>query len=195
MLLKRAICTALLALLPVSLLAACTSSQATPSASTPTALTGSAPTRASAEPTCQTSQLILAYDASRALVANRADQFSFQNTSSSMCTLFGYPHIQILNADHQPISTHATPVTSAYLFESALKLVSLEPGARSYFVVEWVAGLCIHPPLGDFLQVTPPGNKSILTTSASAGVDGGVDTCQGNVVVSPVTSANLFSST
>lgn len=189
MFLKPPLYRAPLTLLLVSLLTACT----TQSTLTPTLVRASTPTTARTEPTCQTSQLTLAYDRSDGLVSNRADQFSLQNTSTSTCTLFGYPHIQMLLADHHPTPTHATQATSAYLFGTALKVVSLQAGAKSYFIVEWVAGTCVHyaSTAGESLQVTPPGDTGILTTSARAGADGGIDAC-GNIVVSPVSAVSVL---
>ena len=175
----------LLTLLLVSLLTACS----TPSTVTPPPVRQSPPPTTWTGPTCQTSQLTLAYDRSDVGLGNRADQFSLQNTSTSTCTLFGYPHIQMLLADRHPTPTHATQVTSGYLFQTTLKVVSLQAGAKSYFIVEWVSGMCVHyvSTAGKFLQVTPPGDTGILTTSASAGADGGIDAC-GNIEVSPVSA-------
>jgi hypothetical protein len=179
----------LLTLLLVSLLTACT----TQTTVTPPPVRESPPTTARTVPTCQTSQLTLAYDGSDGLVANRADQFSLQNTSTSTCTLFGYPHIQMLLADGHPTPTHATQSTSAYLFQAALKVVSLQAGAKSYFIVEWVAGTCDQyaSTAGEFLQVIPPGNTGILTTSARAGADGGLDAC-GDILVSPISAMSIL---
>jgi len=178
-----------LTLLLVSLLTACTTQSTLP----PTPVRESTPTMARTGLTCQTSQLTLAYDRSDELVSNRADQFSLQNTSTSTCTLFGYPHIQMLLADRHPTLTHATQATSAYLFSTALKVVSLPAGAKSYFIVEWVAGTCVHyaSTAGAFVQVTPPGDTGILTTSALAGADGGIDAC-GKIVVSPVAVVSVL---
>jgi hypothetical protein len=193
MFLKHAMCAALLALLSLSFLAACTTSQATSLVSAPTALAGGkAPTMAQAASICQTSQLTLTYDSSQAAVGNRADQFRFQNISHSMCTLFGYPHIQVLSADYQLSSTQAAQETSGYLYAPVtLKVVSLAPGAKAYFVVEWAVGACEPNSIDTLLQVTSPGDSNALTTSASDSPDGGIDACQGYVnalSVSPVTS-------
>jgi hypothetical protein len=181
--------SASLTLLLFSLLTACTTQSTVP----PTPAKQSTPTTARTIPTCQTSQLTLAFDRSDALVANRADQFSLQNISTSTCTLFGYPHIQMLLADRHPTPTHTMQATSAYLFQTALKVVSLQAGAKSYFIVEWVAGTCVQyaSTAGAFVQVTRPGDTGILTTSARAGADGGIDACS-NIVVSPVSAMNVL---
>ena len=178
-----------LILLLFSLLTAC-SAQST---ITPTPAIASTPTTARIVPTCKTSQLTLAFDRSDALVANRADQFYLQNTSTSTCTLFGYPRIQMLLADRHPTPTHSSQATSAYLFQTALKHVSLQAAAKSYFIIEWVAGTCAQyaSTAGAFVQVTPPGVTGILTTSARAGADGGIDACS-NIVISPVSAMNVL---
>ncbi len=189
MFLKLPLRRAPLTLLLVGLLTACTTQSTLPL----TPMRESTPTTAQTGPTCQTSQLTLAYDRSDGLVANRADQFSLQNTSTSMCTLFGYPHVQMLLADGHPTPTHVTQATSAYLFRAALKVVSLQAGAKAYFVVEWVAGTCADyaSTAGMFLQVTPPGGTGTLTTSTRAGIDGGIDAC-GKIVVSPISEVSVL---
>jgi Protein of unknown function (DUF4232) len=183
------LCRVVLTLLLVSLLTACTTTSTTP----PTTVRQSDPTTVRRGHTCQTSQLTLAYDRSDALVANRADQFTLQNTSTSTCTLFGYPHIQMLLADRHSTPTYATHATSAYLFQTTLKVVALQAGSKSYFSIEWVAGTCVQyaSTAGAFLQVTPPGNTGILTTSTRAGADRGIDAC-GKIVVSPVAALKVL---
>ena len=189
MFLKPVLRRASLTFLLVSLLAACTPQSAAP----PATVRPSTPTHARTGSTCQTSQLTLAYDRSDALVANRADQFTLQNTSTSLCALFGYPHIQMLLANRHPTPTHATQATTAYLFRAALKVVALQAGAKSYFSVEWVAGTCAKSATtaGAFVQVTPPGDTGILTTSVRDGADGGIDAC-GKIVVSPITAVKVL---
>ncbi len=159
----------------------------------PTTVRQNTPTTVQTEPTCQTSQLTLTYDGSDGLVANRADQFTLQNTSTSTCTLSGYPHIQILLADRHPTPTHATQATSAYLFQTSLKVVALQAGAKSYFTIEWVGGKCAQhaSTAGAFVQITPPGDIAILTTSTRAGADGGID-AYGNIVVSPISALKVL---
>jgi len=118
------------------------------------------------------------------------DQFSFQNTSNSTCTLFGYPDIQILNSDHHAISTRVTHAEDAYLFSTVpLKVVSLKPTAKAYFVVEWVNLCNVKSPSSAFLRATPSGQTSALTT-----VSEGIYTCNG-VDVSPVSNEDILLST
>ena len=178
-----------LTLLLVSLLTACT----TQSTSTPPPVRQRPQTTVRTGSTCQTSQLTLAFDRSNGLVANRADQFTLRNTSTSRCTLFGYPHIQLLLANSHPTPTQVRQATSAYLFQAALKSVSLQAGAKSYFIVEWVSGTCADytSTAGEFVQVTPPGGTGILTTSTRAGADSGIDAC-GNIVVSPISEVSIL---
>jgi len=114
-------------------------------------------------------------------------QFSYQNTSNSTCTLFGYPDIRILNGDHHAISTQITHVESGYLFEPVpLKVVSLEPTAKAYFVVDWLNLCSANSPASAFLQATPPSQTSALTIALA-----GIPTCDG-VGVSPVSSGDIL---
>jgi cytoskeletal protein RodZ len=173
---------------------------ATPAASTPPST--SKPTQPVATPTaitavsiCQTNQLALAYDKSDGLVANRGDQFSLQNTSASTCTLDGYPDVQMLLATNQPTPTQEMQVTGSYFFASPVQIqtVSLQPGAKAYFVISWVAGQCAQPAVtaGIYIQVTPPGDTGTLTASTSAGADGGIDAC-GTIRVSPISATSVL---
>ena len=163
----------------------------TPTLTPPTAT----PTARTAVSICQTNQLALAYDKSDALVSNRGDQFSLQNMSASTCTLYGYPGVQMLLANNQPTPTQETRGTSSYFFAGAVQIqtVSLQPGAKSYFVISWVAGQCDQPAAsaGVYIQVTPPGNTGTLTTSTRAGADGGIDAC-GKIRVSPIVATSVL---
>jgi len=82
---------------------------------------------------------------------------------------------------------------SAYLFRTALKVITLQARAKSYFSIEWVAGTCAQyaSTAGAFVQVIPPGDTGILTTSVRAGADGGIDAC-GKIVVSPVAAVKVL---
>lgn len=153
------------------------------------------PTARTAVSTCQTNQLALAYDKFDALAANRADQFSLQNTSASTCTLYGYPAVQMLLANNQPTPTQETQDTSSYFFKGAVQVqtVSLQPGAKSYFVISWGAGECQQyaTTAGVYIQVTFIGDTDILTTSTSAGADHGIDAC-GHIRVSPIVATSVL---
>jgi hypothetical protein len=176
-----------------------TQPSATPTATTPPST--SAPTQPVATPTemttvsiCQTNQLALAFDKSDGLDGNRGDQFSLQNMSTSTCTLEGYPAVQMLLATHQPTPTQETQSPNSYFFSSAVQIqtVSLQPGAKSYFVISWRAGQCTQPAvIGIYIQVTPPADTGTLTASTSAGSDGGIDAC-GAIYVSPISATSVL---
>lgn len=180
------------------LLAACAigaqTATTTPATSTPTQ-PAATPTATTVVSICQTPQLALAFDKSDALASNRGDQFSLQNTSASTCTLYGYPGVQMLLANNQPTPTQETQDTSSYFFAGAVQVqtISLQPGAKSYFVISWGAGQCDQPAAtaGVSIQVTPPGDTGTLTTSTSAGADGSIDAC-GKIRVSPIVATSVL---
>ena len=101
----------------------------------------------------------------------------------------------MLLANNQPTSTQETQGTSSYFFASAVQVqtVSLQPGAKSYFVISWGAGQCAQSAAtaGAYIQVTAPGDTGTLTTSTSAGADGGIDAC-GNIRVSPIVATSVL---
>ncbi len=173
---------------------------ATPTATTPSSTP--TPTQPPATPTemtgvsiCQTNQLALAYDKSDALVSNRGDQFSLQNTSASTCTLEGYPNVQMLLATHWETPTQETQDTNSYFFASAVQVqtVSLQPGAKAYFVISWIAGQCAQSAAttGSYIQVTPPDDTGILIVPTSDGADSGIDAC-GTIHVSPIAATSVL---
>src|SRR6266550_3547275 len=183
--LRYAVYTALFALLSVGLLAACSNSQTTLPASTPTTLTRSTSTTTQTGSTCQTSQLKLTAGGSDAGMSQAAYEFSFQNTSHSMCTLFGYPDIQLLNGNHHAISAQITDANGGYFYPFIpLKVVSLGPTAQAYFIIEDADFCDTQSHHGTFLRVAPPGQTSALTISAW------ISTCD-KVDVSPISGTEI----
>ena len=159
---------------------------ATPAATTPPSTSTpsqpvATPTASTVPSTCQTNQLALAYDKFDGLDANQGDQFSLQNTSASTCTLDGYPNVQMLLATGQPTPTQERQDTGSYVFAGPVQIqtVSLQPGAKAYFVISWAAGACDQYAVtaGIYIQVTPPGDTGTLTASTRAGADDGIDAC------------------
>jgi hypothetical protein len=188
MLLKYAVYTALLALLSVSLLAACSNSQATLPTSTPTTLTRSTSITTQTGSTCQTSQLKLAYERYDVSMTHVANEYSFQNTSNSTCTLFGYPDIHLLDSNHHAISTQVTHANGGYLYPAVpLKVVSLEPTAQVYFIIAFSDNCNVNSPHGTFLRATPSGQTNALTIATGYPLY----TCDG-VGVSPMSDTEIF---
>ncbi len=120
----------------------------------------------SARATCQTKQLLLAKGQFTSNLGNAGLQFSFENHARLSCTLFGYPTLQLLDAQHQPLLAQIKRSTGAYLYRTRNpQVISLRPGEKAYFVVAWGNVGCGDAPPTDttptsFLLITPPLNQT-----------------------------------
>ncbi len=134
----------------------------------------SVPTTSAAQPSatpsslanCQTQQLLLVEDRGGVAGGNAGLGFHFENQAKVACTLLGYPTLQLLNAQHQPMTQYTfEQSTSAYTYLThAPALLTLRPQEKAYFAIDW-ADDCNGFPKASFLQVTPPGNqKPMLMT-------------------------------
>ncbi|HEY7414360.1 MAG TPA: DUF4232 domain-containing protein [Ktedonobacteraceae bacterium] len=155
-----------LACLAIFFLAGCqgiySAAAATPTEPTPQ----SSPTPSASAP-CQTQNLLLAFDTFGAATSNEGLQLALVNQSKQSCTLSGYPELQLLDAQHQPIQTQIKQVTQGFLYPQ--QLVShqfiLQAGGKAYFVVAWAnegCGQAFSASPVSFLQVTPPLNQAPL---------------------------------
>lgn len=164
-----------------------TSSTATSSVTaTATATAAPAPTatHTASTTTCQPNQLTLTIHSSQGAAGHIGQQAQFTNHSNSACTLYGFPGAQMLDAQHNPMTTHALWETSAYMFSNQFKqTVHLAPGGSAYFAVTWSdvpSGSATSCPVSAYLAVTPPNDFSVLTVADQIGA------CDGNLEISPV---------
>jgi len=67
---------------------------------------------------------------------DRISEFAFVNQSRAVCTLFGYPHVRMLNAAGHPIATTDHNARPGFL-GIPRKVVTLAKGASAWFGVEW----------------------------------------------------------
>jgi Protein of unknown function (DUF4232) len=156
-------------------------------APTPTAtVIGSSPTQSpggAVVTNCQTSQLTLAKQGDENGLGNFANIYRLQNTSQQTCTLEGYPGVQLLDENQQPMSITVLQQTSAYLYNTqTVQLVTLAPGASGYFILEWSAGPGSCTGAASVL-VTPPGDQTSLQFANT------IQACTGKVIVSPIEPA------
>jgi hypothetical protein len=111
---------------------------------------------------CQSQSLSLAFDQSGIALGNAGAQFVFMNQSPASCTLSGYPAIQLLDAQRQPMRARVVQTTGAYLYitQPPHQFV-LQARGKAYFVVEWGAiEKCATS--AAFLRITPSDNQSPL---------------------------------
>ena len=175
------------------IIAACTTSTGNAPDPTPT------PTHAVAA-ACQVSQLTLAYAAQQEGAANRADEFSVQNSASAACMLSGYPQLQVINDINEQIKLQATQATSGYFYQQIpAQPVTLQPGAKAYFIIEWAAGTCSARAAyqGVTLQFGLSGQTSTRTVSMDPGAEKGPIYCgdQLALTISPFSGTDVFAKT
>ena len=152
-----------------------TSTTAASTPTTPTTSASSAPAR------CLVSHLSLAQPTMNGAAGSIGLRFTFTNRASASCTLYGYPGMGRLNADHQVIPTTVVRGTSTVVPAEPERTVVLAPGGHASFF----AGYSDVPggaacPKSSYLQVTPPNAFDHFTLPVSA------DVCRKTITVSPV---------
>ena len=139
-------------------------------------------TAAAAAPRCTLSDLSLAQPVSNGAMGSIALHFTFTNTSSARCSLYGYPGMGRLNADKQAMPTTVVRGTSVVVPAEPERTVVLAPGGHASFF----AGYSDVPsgpagcPKSAYVEVTPPNDYGHFTLPLSA------DVCRRTITVSPV---------
>ena len=162
-----------------------TSTTAVSPTTTTTTTAPPATTTTAANTTCTPSQLHVVASGFEGAAGTLEITFSLTNTSSTLCTMTGYPGLQLLSASGAPEQT--TVVRGGPLsFENiAETTVSLTSGQTAYFNVGYsdvTSGTtaCVS---ASQVAVTPPNG----TSSAVVSVSPAIDACSGGKLnVSPV---------
>lgn len=92
--------------------------------------------------------------------------YAFHNTADSTCTLFGYPGLELLDSQGQPITTNVTQVTDQE------NLVTLAPKGQAWFVVQYPDSQGVNPnscPASAELAVTVPQSTAAIVLKGRAG--------------------------
>jgi hypothetical protein len=162
-----------------------TATSAPPTLPAATQVATRTPTPAPAASTnCQPNQLTFSVKSAGGAAGHIGQMGKFTNSSTATCTLYGFPGAVMLDAQHQPMTTHALWQTSAYMYSNQMKqLVTLAPGASAYFAVTWsdvTVGSVTSCPTSSYLSVTPPNDFSVLTIADQ------ITSCDSNLTISPV---------
>jgi len=162
-----------------------TATSAPPTLPAATQVATRTPTPAPAASTnCQPNQLTFSVKSAGGAAGHIGQMGKFTNSSTATCTLYGFPGAVMLDAQHQPMTTHALWQTSAYMYSNQMKqLVTLAPGASAYFAVTWsdvTVGSVTSCPTSSYLSVTPPNDLSELTIADQ------ITSCDSNLTISPV---------
>jgi Protein of unknown function (DUF4232) len=157
-----------------------------------TTATAAATSTSGAPPACVTAQLSLGLGQANGAAGSVGYTNSFENISSTACTLFGYPGMLMLGAAGKPIPTDVIRGTSVVVPDEPERLVTLAPGSRALFQMGFSDGTGYgndYCPTSSRVEFTPPGGYSQITVSLRINPYGGTDVehlhC-GEITVSPV---------
>ena len=135
---------------------------------------------AATPPRCSISQLRVRQTSSNGAAGSIGLTFAFTNVSSTTCTLFGYPGMQMLAAGGGSLPTTVIRAPSVVVPAVAERTVILGPNAIASFYAGYSdvsAGSC---PQAARLEVTPPNAYDHLVIATS------IAPCRGRINVSPV---------
>jgi hypothetical protein len=141
---------------------------------------------------CRTAQLNIRLGHTGAAMGSVGSSAVFTDSSSSPCTLRGYPSLQMLDASGAHIPTRVTR-TATTVPRLPARLVSLRPGGHATFYIGFAdatgfaAATC---PTSSRVEITPPGDLSPITVTWQLQPYGGsTEYLQcGRIAVSPVIS-------
>jgi hypothetical protein len=191
---RPAVTTALAVLAAGSALGACSSaahpgipaSGTTRSTTTTTSTTTAPPpSTTAATTTCLAAHLKILRSGSEGAAGTIELTFSLTNTSTTPCTLHGYPGLQLLDATGNELATNVVRGGGLAFENVAVTDVSLAPGQTAYFNLGYNdvttgTSTCSAAPQA---EITPPNDTSFAVVAVSPSIDA----CGGGTLnVSPV---------
>ena len=116
------------------------------------------------------------------------------NTSSTTCSMHGYPGLAMLDAQGEPLPTHVRWGSSTTVPPEPVSTVVLGPGDEAWFLLGYAQSTgygTAQCPRSAALEITPPNDYTSVTVTGQAGqIDpyGGSasDPRCGTVTVSPM---------
>lgn len=138
---------------------------------------------------CHTADLALHSGQISAGAGNRFAPLFFSNTSTAPCTLYGFPGLQMLDAQGNALPTNARWGGGQLANQPGPTTVTLQPGASAEFMIHWEVipvGNETSCPTSAKLEVTPPNAYNFLVIPMSMHACGG-----GTIDVSAVQPAGI----
>lgn len=168
-----------------------TSGTTTTSGSTSTTRAGgTTTTKASGPGTCQPGQLSVTSTAGSAAAGTISLQIRMTNTSSATCTLRGYPGMQLLDAQGNPLPTNVVRGGATFpnpKAQAGVVEVTLAPGAVAAYTLTYEdvpVGGETSCPTSAKAEITPPNDYTHVVIALQITACGG-----GTIHVSPVYAA------
>jgi hypothetical protein len=146
-----------------------TASASSPAASNTPAVVQQSTPAAGGPAACPTSSLAVKQGGANGYAGGTYEDIQFTNTSSSSCTLFGYPGVSLVSgASHAQIGLAAKRSATV-----AVKLITLAPGASAHAQLQIVDALnfpssSCGPAKATDLQVYPPNQKAAVFLPSTA---------------------------
>lgn len=119
---------------------------------------------------CHTSMLAASFENLEAGAGQRDVSLVLRNISTQPCNVFGYPGMQLQEADGRPV-----PTTLERNADRMPELIRLAPGTSAVSTLEWTAinsgsepdGAC--EPTADHAEITPPDERDPLMVAWGMG--------------------------
>lgn len=138
--------------------------------------TSTAPARPAPRPTeqidrCHTSMLAASFENPDAGAGQRDVTLVLRNISAQPCNVFGYPGMQLQEADGRPV-----PTTVERNPDPTPKLITLAPGGSAVSTLRWTAINSPNEPgnpcepTANLAEVTPPDERDPLTVDWTMGM-------------------------
>lgn len=119
---------------------------------------------------CHTGMLSLRQGDVDAAAGNRVGSFIFTNESNVACTFNGFPGVQMLDSNNNPLPTNAVWGGGLMANEPGPSLVTVAPGGTAVFKMHWgVVEVGDEPecPTATRLAVIPPDERSPLVADVN----------------------------
>ena len=135
---------------------------------------------------CTSAALSVSLGQATTAAGSRGQRLTITDIASSVCTLYGYPGMLMLNSSGSPLPTHVVRVGTA-----PEKAITLAPGEKASFLAYWpdATGYANeHCPTSSRVEITPPNTNRPLTIAWQITPYGGTPQnlrC-GQITVSPV---------
>jgi hypothetical protein len=146
----------------------------------PIASTGTTASTTTTPPRCTVSQLRVRQTSSNGAAGSIGLTFAFTNVSSTTCSLFGYPGMQMLAASGGPLPTTVVRKPSVVVPSVPERTVVLAPHAIASFYAGYSDVSADSCPQASRLEVTPPNAYDHLVIPTT------IAPCRGTINVSPV---------
>lgn len=125
---------------------------------------------------CHTAMLSLSQGPVDAGAGNRVGTFLFTNEGDVACTLHGFPGVQLLDANNNPLPTNVDWGGGWMQNQPGPSTVAVAPGGSARFLMHWgvvPVGTGTTCPTSAAIAVTPPDEWAPLILSAEIAACGG----------------------